>query len=156
VNHVLTLGVQLLPSSQHCVAKRWHSQERGMLKLNPLSHSWVWTVITEKTARSRVCNQRQVSVIFIKQSVSSVSSVTAWMRLYFANMGTLALRLKGLTLLTDTFGRQFVYTLTVNRLLQLCVSFIYSMLCTTEQKFAFTQTKSPHINTIQFHTEINK
>jgi len=97
VNHVLTQSVQLLPSFQHYVTKRWHSQEKGLLKQNQLSHSRVWTVITEKTARSRICSQRQALVIFIKQSVSSVSSVTAWMRLYFANMGTLALRLKGLT-----------------------------------------------------------
>jgi len=100
VNHALTLGVQLLPYFQQRVAKRWHSQEKGLLKGNQLSHSRVWTVITEKTARSRICSQRQASVIFVKQSVSSVSSVssvTVWMRLYFANMGTLALRLKGLT-----------------------------------------------------------
>jgi len=97
VNHVLTLGVHLLPTFQQRVAKRWHSQEKELLKLNQPAHSRVWTVITEKTARSRICSQRQATVIFVKQSVSSVSSVTAWMRLYFANMGTLALRLKGLT-----------------------------------------------------------
>jgi len=77
MNHVLTLGVPLLSSFQHCLPERWHSQEKGLLKLNQLSHSPVWTVITEKTARSCICSQRQASVIFIKQSVSSVSSVSS-------------------------------------------------------------------------------